>query len=221
MAVSAPPSLDELRLRVQRMQGTSVSRSLPVLDALEGLVQLHTGGVYGVDSPGLGMVLLAAASRAGEWAAIVGAPEFGYEAAAAFGVDLRRTLAVPDPGESWASVTAGLVDVATVVLLRPPNLVRDSQAARLRSRLVQKDAALIVWGEWPRCTQRLVVRESAWSGLGEGYGRLLGRRVEVAITGSGRPERTAALWLPDEDQQVRRTGLPAVTPILAPQAQAG
>jgi len=189
-----------------------------VLDALEGLVHLRTGGVYGVDSPSLAMVLLAAASRSGEWSAIVGAPEFGYEAAAAFGVDLRRTLAVPDPGEHWASVAAGLVDVATVVIIRPPSLVSERQAARLRSRLVQKDAALIVWGEWPRCTQRLVVKESAWSGLGEGYGRLLGRQVEVVVTGSGRPEQTAKLWLPDEDQQVRRTGLRAVMPL---QAQAG
>jgi hypothetical protein len=204
MAVVAPPSIDELRQRVQRMEGTSVSRDLPVLDALDDLVRLRTGAAYAVDSPSLAMALVAGASRAGEWVAIVGAPDFGYEAAAAFGLDLTRTIAVPSPGEHWQSVTAGLIDVAGIVLLRPPTTVAERQAARLRSRLVQKDAALVVWGEWPRCHQRLSIRSSSWVGLGQGHGRLTGRQVEVSVSGASSPGRTASIWLPNPDQRVRR-----------------
>ena len=51
---------------------------------------------------------------------MVGAPDLGYEAAAELGVDLERTIVVPHPGEHWLSVVAALVDVASVVLVRPP-----------------------------------------------------------------------------------------------------
>lgn len=182
-----------------------MARSLPVLQAFEGLVRLRTGSAYGVDSPSLAMALVAGASRSGEWVAIVGAPDFGYEAASAFGLDLARTIAVPSPGEHWQSVTAGLIDVAGVVLLRPPVRVGEQQAARLRARLVQKDAALVVWGEWPRCHQRLSIRSSSWVGLGQGHGRLTGRQVEVVVSGASSPGRTTSLWLPDPDQRVRRS----------------
>ncbi|GAA3631082.1 hypothetical protein GCM10022236_37040 [Microlunatus ginsengisoli] len=175
-----------------------------MLDAFDELVRLRTGSAYAVDSPSLAMALVAGASRAGEWVAIVGAPEFGYEAAAAFGLDLARTIAVPSPGEHWQSVTAGLIDVAGIVLLRPPAPVAEQQAARLRSRLIQKDAALVVWGEWPRCHQRLSIRSSSWVGLGQGHGRLTGRQVEVAVSGASDPGRTTSIWLPDPDQRVRR-----------------
>ncbi len=198
------PSIEELRQRVQRMEGTALARRLPVLDAFDGLVRFRTGSAYAVDSPSLAMALVAGASRAGEWVAIVGAPDFGYEAAAAFGLDLGRTIAVPDPGEHWQSVTAGLIDVAGVVLLHPTARVAEQQAARLRARLVQKDAALVVWGEWPRCHQRLSVRSSSWVGLGQGHGRLIGRQVEVAVSAASSPERTTSIWLPDSDQRVRR-----------------
>jgi hypothetical protein len=181
-----------------------MSRSVEVLPAFRGLVELRTGATYAVDSPSLAMALLAGPSQAGEWSAIVGAPDFGFEAAAAFGVDLERTIAVPDPGEHWLSVTAGLVDVATVVLVRPPLRVTEQQAGRLRSRLRQKDALLIVWGEWPRCQQRLSISHSYWQGLGQGHGRLVGRQVEVAVTGGTAPSQSVSLWLPDEDQHVRR-----------------
>ena len=204
VVVAPPPSIEELRQRVQRMEGTSFARDLPVLDAFDGLVRLRTGSAYAVDSPSLAMAMVAGASRAGEWVAIVGAPDFGYEAAAAFGLDLTRTIAVPSPGEHWQSVTAGLIDGAGIVLLRPPTRVAEQQAARLRSRLTQKDAALVVWGEWPRSHQRLSIRSSSWVGLGQGHGRLTGRQVEVAVSGASDHGRTASIWLPDPDQRVRR-----------------
>ena len=53
------------------------------------------------------MSLMAGPSQAGEWTAVVGVPEFGFDAALAFGVDLGRCIVVPEPGEHWLSVTAG------------------------------------------------------------------------------------------------------------------
>jgi hypothetical protein len=145
--------------------------------------------------------LVAGPSQAGEWIAFVGVPDLGLEAAAQFGIDLDRTVAVPRPGELWLSVTAGLLDVATVVVVKPPVPVSAQQAERLKSRLRMKDAALVCWGEWPRSDATLTITESSWLGLGYGHGRLTARRVVVSVRQGG-PVRHVPLWLPDPDQQV-------------------
>jgi hypothetical protein len=199
----------ELRQRVLRMQGAGVSRTLESLPGLAGVIRLKTGGAYATDSPSLAMALLAGPSSAGEWTAVVGVSDFGLEAAAAFGLDLDRTVVVPRPGEHWLSVTAGLVEVAGVVVVSPYTAVTDSQAERLRSRLRQKDAALICLGDWPRADATLRVTGSTWFGLGRGYGRLTGRRVEVRVSSAGSP-RSVSLWLPAPDQTVTMVEEPAV-----------
>lgn len=162
---------------------------------------MKTGGVYTTDSPSLAAALLAGPSQAGEWTAVVGMPDFGLEAAAAYGLDLDRTVVVPRPGEHWLSVTAGLVEVAGVVLVSPYAVVTDHQAERLRSRLRQKDAALICLGTWPRADATLRVTGSTWFGLGQGHGRLTGRQAEVMVSSGGSP-RSVTLWLPSLDQTV-------------------
>ena len=193
--------INELQQRVQRMQGSAISRTLESLPGLSGLDQLRTGEAYAVDSPSLAMALVAGASQAGEWIAIVGAPDLGLEAAAGFGIDLERTVVVPHPGELWLSVTAGLLDVATVVIAKPPLPVSAQQAERLKSRLRIKDAALVCWGEWPRSDATLTITESTWLGLRRGHGRLTARRVVVSVRQGG-PVRRIPLWLPGPDQQV-------------------
>lgn len=191
------------------MQGAAVSRRLPLLAGLSEVVSLHTGMVATLDSPALAMPLMAGPSRAGEWTSVVGVPEFGFDAALAFGVDLGRCIVVPEPGEHWLSVTAGLVEITTVVLVRPSVPVTEQQAARMLARLRQKDAALLVdtglLGEraWPRPQRRLAVIDNRWSGLGRGHGHLRGRQVTVRSWGGGVPDRTVDLWLPDERLDVR------------------
>ena len=193
--------INDLQQRVQRMQGSAISRTLESLPGLSGVIQLRTGEAYAVDSPSLAMALVAGVSQAGEWIAIVGAPDLGLEAAAGFGIDLERTVVVPHPGEPWLSVTAGLLDVATVVIAKPPAPVSAQQAERLKSRLRIKDAALVCWGEWPRSDATLTITESSWLGLGRGHGRLTARRVVVSVRQSG-PVRRVSLWLPGLDQQI-------------------
>jgi hypothetical protein len=207
--------LHELQQRVQRMQGSAISRTLESLPGLSGVIQLRTGETYAVDSPSLAMALVAGASQAGEWIAIVGAPDLGLESAAGFGIDLERTVVVPHPGELWLSVTAGLLDVATIVIAKPPEPVSAQQAERLKSRLRMKDAALVCWGEWPRCDATLTVTESSWLGLGRGHGRLMARRVVVSVRQGG-PVRRVPLWLPGPDQQVAERD--AVVPLVAAKA---
>ncbi len=205
-----PPDtqIKELQRRVQRMQGAAVTRSLPSLPGLAQVMGLRTGAAYGVDSASLALALLAGPSQAGEWVAMIGAPDLGFEAAAGFGVDLDRTIVVPRPGEHWLTVTAGLVDVATVILVRPPVAVTEHQAERLRSRLRQKDATLVCWGSWPRCDARMTVRSSTWTGLGRGHGRLQGRRVVVDVIRGSAPRRSVGLWLPGVDQVIAEAGAP-------------
>src|SRR6478736_8558818 len=95
--------------------GTPSSMPLATHPALAGLVQLRAGASYSVDSATLALALMAGPSRAGSWCAVVGVTDFGVEAASALGVDLARTVVVPEPGEQWLEVTAALVDVASVV----------------------------------------------------------------------------------------------------------
>jgi hypothetical protein len=190
-----------------RMQDGVPRMALETHPALAGLVQLRAGGTYSVDSASLALALAAGPSRAGGWCAVVGVTDFGAEAAMALGVDLSRTVLVPEPGEQWLDVTAALVDVATVVVVRPAGRVSEHVAEKLGARLRKRSAVLVAWGDWPRCEVRLTTRDHAWSGVGEGHGHLRARRLVVeAHRGSG-PPRRGALWFPAEDASYRRAEL--------------
>ena len=209
--------IHELQQRLQQMQGPAVSRTLESLPGLSGVIHLRTGETYTVDSPSLATALAAGPSQAGEWIAFVGVPDLGFEAAAQFGIDLERTVVVPRPGELWLSVTAGLLDVASVVIVKPPVPVTAQQAERLKSRLRMKDAALVCWGEWPRSDATLTITESSWLGLGRGHGRLTARRVVVSVRQDG-PVRHVPLWLPDINQQVAERDHEVIVPLAVAQA---
>jgi hypothetical protein len=209
---STPDLIADLRTRMARLEaGTPSSMPLATHPSLAGLVQLRAGASYSTDSATLALALLAGPSRAGGWCAAVGVSDFGAEAAVALGVDLDRTVLVPDPGEQWLEVTAALVDVATVVLVRPSGRVAPSAAEKLSARLRKRGAALVVWGEWPRCEVRLTATEPAWVGVGNGHGHLRSRRLVVEARRGTAPPRRGALWFPAEDQSYR-----AVEPVVSP-----
>lgn len=195
----AAGEIDRLRERMQRMQDGVPRRPLPTHPALGGLVQLRTGGSYEVDSATLALALMAGPSRAGEWCAVVGVPDFGAEAATEVGVDLARTVLVPEPGEQWLEVTAALVDVVPLVVLRPPPRVGEHVAEKLGARLRKRSAALVALGPWPRCEVRLSTAEPQWAGLGLGHGHLRARQVVVEAHRGSAPPRRASLWFPAED----------------------
>ena len=190
-------------------------RVLPVLGPLEPLFPtrgLKRGSVVSVaGSTSLALSLLAAASAQGSWCAAVGMPALGLAAAAELGVALERFPLVPSPGRAagaggWAWVVAALVDACDVVLARPPRRLAGADARRLTARVRERGAVLVVAGQWPEAAEvQLTVGLSTWEGLGQGHGRLLGRRVEVVAGGRGAAarERRVGLWLPHPDGGMR------------------
>ena len=162
--------VEQLRARVAAMEHKPAGEPVPTLPGLADIVPLHAGATYAVDSASLALALAAGASQAGEWVGFAGCADFGAEAASELGIELSRTVLVPDPGEHWLEVTAALVDVLRVVVLRPPASVDERTAGILDSRLRTRSAVLVVHGEWPRVEARLSVEDSAWSGPAVGHG---------------------------------------------------
>ena len=208
----ARPVVEQLRERVQVLERRPAREPVPTHPALADLVPMRAGATYTVDSATLALAMAAGASRAGEWVGFAGWRDFGAEAAAALGIDLTRTVLVPDPGEHWVEVTAALVDVLRVVVLRPPSAsvsvgsvgsvgavsgVSAKAAGVLGSRLRTRSAALVVWGDWPGCDARLTTERSAWSGPGDGAGRLRTRSTRLAVRRGTRPAQRVDLVLTD------------------------
>ena len=198
--------VEQLRERVAAMEQKTAAEPVPTLPGIAGLVPLHAGATYAVDSASLALALAAGASQAGEWVGFAGCTDFGAEAAAELGVELSRTVLVPDPGEHWLEVTAALVDVLRVVVLRPPASVDERTAGLLDSRLRTRSAVLVVHGDWPRVAARLSIEDSAWRGPTSGSGQLEERRARVVVRRGARPVQRADLTWPGVrlvDREVR------------------
>ena len=122
-------------------------RRLPVAGLLGELLPaggVQRGSTVAVDgSPGSGsttvaLTLAAAATSAGEWAAVVD-PDvgrtLGARAAAEAGVELERLAVVRRaPPDRWGAVVAALLDGITVVVAAVPPRVRLGDARRLVAR---------------------------------------------------------------------------------------
>lgn len=200
--VSAAPAIADLQQRIAALQQSSARESLGSLEGLEGTVRVAAGGVYSVEHASLGLALLAGVSRAGGWCAVVGTPDLGYERGAELGLDVQRTVVVPDPGEEWVEVTSALIDVTQVVLVRPPARVSPRVASLLAARLRRRSSALVSWGPWPGSDLRLRVEQSRWEGLGLGHGHLRSCAPVIGVERGASPPRrwqwnppaTAAGW---------------------------
>ncbi len=204
--------VEQLRARVAAMERRPAAEPVPTLPGVAEVLPLHAGASYSVDSASLALALAAGASQAGEWVGFAGCTDFGAEAAAELGVELSRTVLVPDPGEHWLEVTAALVDVLRVVVLRPPASVDERSAGVLDSRLRTRSAVLVVHGHWPRVTARLSTEASMWQGLGAGTGQLAQRRARIAVHRGARPPQRLDLTWPGA-QRVERES-PAMREVL-------
>jgi len=165
----------------------------PLGDLLPGR-SLQRGSVVRVDgaagsgATSLVLALLAAATAAGEWAAVVdGEGGLGGLAAAEAGVALERLAVVRAvPTALFGRVVATLLDGMTVVGATVPRGFRLADARRLEARARERAAVLVAVGPWPgEAALRLRAEHSSWAGLGQGEG-LLGERVlRVAVSGRG------------------------------------
>ncbi|WP_372493423.1 hypothetical protein [Agromyces terreus] len=182
--------VDELQARIRGMQSTRLeTKAVPTHPVFAGVLPggtLREGAVVQVEgSMTLLMALLAGPSAAGGWAAVIGIPEFGVEAASRFGIALERLALVPDPGAQWLAVAAALADVMPVVAVRPATRVSPAEASRLQARLRQRGATLLVAGAWPGSDARLGLEASEWHGIERGHGHLVDREAVVNTVGRG------------------------------------
>ena len=172
-------------------------RRLPVPGPLGEILPgggLQRGSVVRVEgAPGSGVTsllvsLLAAATAAGEWAAVVdGEGTLGGLAAAEAGVVLGRLAVVRAvPAALYGRVVATLLDGVAVVGATIPRGFRLSDARRLEARARERAAVLVAAGPWPgEAALRLRAEHSSWSGLGGGEGLLGSRVLRVAVSGRG------------------------------------
>ncbi|MGW4394627.1 hypothetical protein ACWEHA_05000 [Amycolatopsis nivea] len=183
---------------------------LPVAPALADLLPgagLRRGSVVAVHhSTSLLFALLAEATSAGAWAAVVGAPSLGIVAAAEHGVAVSRLALVPQPGAEYPAVMAALLDGVDLVVTEPRS-VRPDVARRLAARARHRGAVLLSLGHWPSADVELHCTPGSWTGVLEhGAGHLRSRPVEVHARGRGaaaRP-RSASVLLPGQDGRVSR-----------------
>jgi hypothetical protein len=190
------PELREIAGRVAPV-ALAGEQLLPVVPALERLFPgqgMRRGTVVGVTgSVALALAVLAGPSQAGSWTAVVGLRELGALAAGELGVDLARCALVPEPGPTWPTVVAALLDAIDVVAVAPAGIggrVRAADARRLAARARERGAVLVVLGAWPEGPDvTLSVAGVEWTGLGAGHGSLGGRRLSVVGSGRGAAAR--------------------------------
>jgi hypothetical protein len=201
---SLPKRDDEARARLRAVAVrahpfvAAADRRLPVGGLLGELLPaggVQRGSTIAVDGwPGSGsttvaLTLCAAATSAGEWAAVVD-PDgtLGARAAAEVGVELERFAVVRHvPPDRWGAVVAALLDGITLVVAAVPPHLRFGDARRLVARARERDAVLVTFGTWPvEAAVRVHTNPSRWRGLGAGIGLLEARDLNVCVEAKGR-----------------------------------
>jgi hypothetical protein len=176
-------------------------RCLPVEGALgtlfpaaglqRGTVVEVVGGV-GSGATSITFELIAAATRAGEWAAMIDDGTLGGLAAGESGIALDRLGVIRDvPAARWATVVGALLEGLSVVATMIPRHVRVTDARRLVARARERGAVLVAVGPWPvEAALRLRAEGMCWRAPAAGSGVLgpgvLGDRTcRVSVSGRG------------------------------------
>ncbi len=170
----------------------------PLCDMLPGR-GLRRGSTVAVrGSASMLFAMLAAATRAGCWCAVVGMPNLGLVAADELNVDLERLALVPNPGPDWPEVVAALLDGIDLVVVGAPTATAPVPARGLSARARQRGSVLVGVGEWPRAELTIGADHGVWHGLESGRGRLRCRSLTVTVSGRGAAGRAcqARMWLP-------------------------
>lgn len=194
-----------------------VAASLRPLLPVGGLVRGTAVATRGRAALSTAMALIAEASAAGSWTALVdpecppGAGDqvplgFGLEAAEGYGIALERVVRVRPArsarnGQGWAEAMAAVLDGFELVVTAVGERVGATHARRVRSRLQRRDGVVVVVGAPGAFPVDLEVRSQvgAWEGLGTGSGHLQRRRIELVTSGRRSPRPASAeLWLPGD-----------------------
>lgn len=147
-SAAATAALAGLRERI-RPTAPAGERCLPVLKPLQavmpqGLRRGTSVAVGGEARVSVLLALVAGASQAGSWVAVVGVPELGLASAAELGLDLDRLLLVTTPPPAqWATVVVALAEAVDVVVVAPRYRVRPADARKLAARVREQGAVLV------------------------------------------------------------------------------
>jgi hypothetical protein len=204
----------------------ATERTLALIDAVAGLFADHTGaaalrrgttiGCLGPSAHALALAVAAGPTQHGSWVACAGCPGLGLQAAAEFGVDLRRVVAVPTArAAAWADVLAAMIDGFDVLVIGSAvGGVGRPAARRLQARAQARGVVMLALGDrHPFEVDLRLSGTSAWLGLADGHGVARARRVDARIEGRRVAQpRQASLWLPDITGSVA----PAVSPVGPP-----
>lgn len=180
--------------------GLAVSPELSALLPWRGLrrgttVAVAAGATAGATS--LVLALLAGASQAGAWCALVGAANVSAAAAAQAGIQLSRLALVPEPGGQWEAVTAALLDGIDIVAVYAAAAPSPKKAQRLAARARRRGTLLVPFGPaargWPTTDVSLAVERIRWHGLRRGAGLLRHCELRVESRFHGR-SRQATVW---------------------------
>ncbi len=197
----------EVLAREVRPTVAAADRTLPVAGDLGSLLPggglrrgsvVTVGGAVGGGGTSLVLHLAAAATAAGEWAALVDPRStLGGAAAAEAGVSLDRCAFVRRvPPGRWATVVAALLDGVALVAATVPTGLRPGDARRLAARARERAAVLVAIeappgagaagraGVWPvEAALHMVAEGSPWPGLSAGSGLLAPRPLRVGVEG--------------------------------------
>jgi RecA/RadA recombinase len=183
------------RDRVLQVPG-AMGRLLPGGAIQRGSV-VSVAGTIGSGATSAVLGLAAAATRAGEWSAVVEAGDLlgvGGVAAAEAGVDLDRFAAIREvPSDRWATVVAALLDGVSVVVAGVPRGARAGDARRLVARARERGAVLVPVGTWPASSVlRIRAGGGQWPELDDA-GFLSARPLLAQVEGRSAPPSSIPL----------------------------
>ncbi|MGI9607627.1 MAG: hypothetical protein ACR2P0_15975 [Acidimicrobiales bacterium] len=195
MAVSA-----ELREQIGRIAPVvlAAEQVLPVPEVFHDL--LPGGGLQrgwtvrvegGASARAMAWALLGGVTTSGGWVAAVDVPGIGLAAAREVGVAIERVLVVNSPdAATWSAVIGALIGAVDVVMFGAPrHRVVPSEYRRMSSRARERGSVLFelasAGGNEGQLQYDLSIDVDPieWEGLGQGYGCLQGRAVEVEASG--------------------------------------
>jgi hypothetical protein len=190
-------------------------RTLPIAEPLSGLFPeqaLVRGRVLSCCGTAASSMAFSVASEAlaqGAWMAVVDVDTFGADAAAELGVPLERIVRIEsnprlfsdasDEAASdrlaaeWIDVMGAAVDGFDIVVTRVPASLRtDRRPAAVRklgSRVQQRGAVVLVLGDAGALGSdiTLTTQRTVWEGLGQGFGHLRCRQIEIEAAGRRQP----------------------------------
>ncbi|MBP2476272.1 hypothetical protein JOF53_005144 [Crossiella equi] len=174
-------------------------RMLPVRSELAAVLPgggLRRGSTVAVrGSTALLFGLLATATAAGSWAAVVGLPGLGLVAASDAGVEVSRLALVPRPHRDSAAVAAALLDGLDLVALADPAALGPAQVRKLQVRARNRGSILLPLGDWPGADLQLSCVDTRWHGLADGTGYLEHQELLVETSGRGAAARPFRGWV--------------------------